>query len=188
VDISGLAKRYGPVGIPLILGLAFTLTGWTSDGVGVALLIFAAMWFAYLALWPRVKAQLAGAVAEELAVATASPSDLRELRIAVASISEELEHSRPVLDELDHDFFDAYKLPVHQWNQHGAALASHGHMRAHRVTREAYRKIDEVNRNLVYKQAGHQIWRTYIDEERARSALTAIDAALPELARIDVTH
>jgi hypothetical protein len=110
-----------------------------------------------------------------------------ELRVAIARISEELEHTRSVLGSSNRAFFIDYRLATVRWEEYGSELADRGYLDAHKAARKAYRLIDEVNRSASRE------WDSYgdvagatIDETKANQARNAISPALAALEGIPV--
>ena len=109
-------------------------------------------------------------------------ADTEGLRIALAQIEEELEYAESIIETMDHNFFytTAGGIPMRRWDEHGATLAARDRS-LHRAVREAYLRIDELNRNLDRVQYDYDSYREHINGDRANAALPPINKALKAL-------
>jgi len=130
-------------------GLGWSVTGWQSAPVGVTIMILGVLWtVTYVAWEPGMRALAAQVVDhqpppdEEIAV---SPS---ELRGAIASVMEELEHHRDLIQfALDDEvWWDRDRQMVAEaWRAHGSKFAQASQGGAHGKCRAAYRAVNELN-------------------------------------------
>jgi hypothetical protein len=177
-------KRYSGPTISGTIALALGLLGLGLDlpdpvvlAVTTVLLVAAALWAAWIRLWPRVKAAVIGWLRRELvqpvvqastrtakgtvrqtldqqgrAIANREAETKRaeratRLRLALNKVSEEIEYINGRVAANDKWYWDNHNLPADAWVQWGEVIAGEDD-EAHAALRAVYRMVDTIQHSI----------------------------------------
>jgi hypothetical protein len=191
--------RYGGVGA-FLLGLGFSVTGWTNAGVGVTLMVLGVLWevgaLAGPPLATHAKKAVVEGVAAELKVALAAPQAeqsadrKRWLKGVTKRMLGELAVARERLDEARGRGWywdaDVYSLVSDEWAANHKAVSDEPELQGHYMeVRLAFEELNRIN-TVVIARANHPMASSHAVEQNDRldGAIVRIDEALRRLQEV----